>query len=32
MAEEAGSYNDLIMAWPSLQALSVGRDDQQSLL
>lgn len=31
-AEEAGAYNGLITAWPSLQAIGVSGDDQQSLL
>lgn len=31
-ADEAGAYNGLITAWPTLQALTVNGDDQQSLL
>jgi putative DNA methylase len=31
-AEEAGAYNGLITAWPSLQAIGGSGDDQQSLL
>ena len=31
-AEEAGAYNGLITAWPTLQAIGVGGDDQQALL
>lgn len=31
-ADEAGAYNGLITAWPTLQAMTVDGDDQQSLL
>ena len=31
-AEEAGAYNGLITAWPTLQAIGAGGESQQSLL